>query len=68
MTERCPWCGKDRYASRAAAKRSAWHQQQAGGRRLNVYRCPFCWDWHLTSKRPRRKRTPVRGHHAMGAG
>jgi hypothetical protein len=51
-------CGKVCYATRAAAQRFARHYRAE--RRLWVYGCPLCWSWHLTSKRPRRRRPPDR--------
>jgi hypothetical protein len=53
----CPWCGKQRHPTRAAALASVRRQQRREARtapRLRVYRCPVGLGWHLTSRRPRR--------------
>jgi hypothetical protein len=36
-------------ARQAARERSRWF---AGARHYNVYRCPICGAWHLTTRRP----------------
>jgi hypothetical protein len=46
---RCPRCGKNRYPSRAAARKAA--RMVSPGRRLRVYQCGEYW--HLTSIRER---------------
>jgi hypothetical protein len=54
----CPWCGKQRHPTRAAALTSVRRQQRREARtapRLRVYRCPVGLGWHLTSRRPRRR-------------
>ena len=44
-------CGrKKRYESEAEARATADHQARASGRELNVYRCPWCHGWHLSSR------------------
>jgi hypothetical protein len=53
----CPWCGKHRHPTRAAALASVRRQQRRDTRtaaRLRAYRCPVGLGWHLTSRRPRR--------------
>ena len=53
----CPWCGKHRHPTRAAALASVRRQQRRDTRtapRLRTYRCPVGLGWHLTSRRPRR--------------
>jgi hypothetical protein len=52
-------CGKVCYATRAAAQRGNPRHHWAE-LRLGVYGCPICEGWHLTSKRPRRRRPPDR--------
>jgi hypothetical protein len=47
-------CGKVFYTTRAAAQWFARHHRAE--LRLRVYGCPLCEGWHLTSKRPRRRR------------
>jgi len=46
---RCPLCGKNRYPSRAAARKAA--RMVSPGRRPRVYQCGD--HWHLTSIRER---------------
>ncbi len=58
LTRTCPWCGKVSHATRAAALWFA--RRMSGGMRLRVYRCPAGQGWHLTSKRPHRRRRAVR--------
>ena len=44
-------CGrKQRYASEAEARATADHQARTTGRELNVYECPWCRGWHLSSR------------------
>jgi hypothetical protein len=44
-------CGKkQRYASEAEARATADHQARTSGRELNVYECPWCRGWHLSSR------------------
>ncbi len=44
-------CGKKkRYASEEEARATADHQARATGRELNVYECPWCRGWHLSSR------------------
>lgn len=58
LTRTCPWCGKIAHETRAAA---LWFARHMGGDiRLRVYRCPVGRGWHLTSKRPCRRRRGVR--------
>jgi hypothetical protein len=54
----CPWCGKVSHPSRAAASWRARRESPVAAVRLRVYRCPVARVWHLTSKRPRRRRRP----------
>ena len=41
---------KKRYFSEAEARATADHQARATGRELNVYECPWCRGWHLSSR------------------
>ena len=41
---------KKRYASQTEARATADHQARATGRELNVYECPWCRGWHLSSR------------------
>ena len=41
---------KNRYASQAEADAAADECEERGAPRLNVYQCPYCNGWHLTSK------------------
>ena len=44
-------CGKKkRYASEAEARTTADHQARTTGKELNVYECPWCHGWHLSSR------------------
>ena len=44
-------CGKKtRYASEAEARATADHQARATAKELNVYECPWCRGWHLSSR------------------
>lgn len=45
---------KVRHASARMAQRKADQIKAEQGKKLFVYRCPFCKDWHLTKIRPRR--------------
>lgn len=40
---------KNRYASRAEAEENLAWCEAHGKRGLQVYRCPYCRGWHLTS-------------------
>ena len=53
----CPFCGKQEYATRAAA----WAAVRALGLR-SVYRCVGAW--HASSRRPRRRRRGWRDREA----
>jgi hypothetical protein len=55
-TGRCPQCGKNRYPSRAAARKAA--RILSPGRRLRVYQCGEYW--HLTSIREQDQKEPSR--------
>ena len=41
---------KKRYASAEEARSTADHQARTTGRELNVYECPWCRGWHLSSR------------------
>ncbi len=41
---------KQRYPSEAEARATADHQARTAGRELNVYECPWCRGWHLSSR------------------
>ncbi len=44
-------CGKkQRYETEADARATADHQARTTGRELNVYECPWCRGWHLSSR------------------
>ena len=44
-------CGKKkRYETYSDARATADHQARASGRELNVYECPWCRGWHLSSR------------------
>jgi hypothetical protein len=44
-------CGKKkRYETEAEALATAHRQARATGRELNVYECPWCRGWHLSSR------------------
>jgi hypothetical protein len=44
-------CGKKkRYESAADARATADHQARTTGTELNVYECPWCRGWHLSSR------------------
>ena len=44
-------CGKKtRYASEGEARATADHQARTTGKELNVYQCPWCRGWHLSSR------------------
>lgn len=58
LTRTCPWCGKVRYPTRAAARWYARHT--APSLYLRTYRCPVSDGWHLTSKRPHSHSRPLR--------
>ena len=49
-----PLCGgKQRYASKQDAEQAAQEQMLLQfNLELNVYKCPFCGDWHLTRTPP----------------
>lgn len=49
-------CPKYRYATKTAAKTAAkrWATSSTKSKKMNIYRCPKCQDWHLTSQ-PKRK-------------
>jgi hypothetical protein len=66
LTRTCPWCEKTRYATRDAA---LWVARRiANDARLRAYRCPVGEGWHLTSKRPDRRRGTVRRPPRYGRG
>ena len=46
--ERCR--AKLAYDTRAKAVRAKRRRERAYGHRMQVYRCPYCAKWHLTSK------------------
>jgi hypothetical protein len=50
----CPWCGKDAYPTKEAACWAA--RRRCREVRLRIYCCPVTRTWHLTSKRPPRRR------------
>ena len=59
----CPWCGKLRYRTKAAALSSALRtarRPRYRELRLRAYRCPAGWGWHLTSRRPPQRRPSAR--------
>lgn len=41
---------KQRYASEAEARATADHQARTTAKELNVYECPWCRGWHLSSR------------------
>lgn len=43
--------GKQKYASREAAKKTAHTAEKYRSRELRAYECPKCFSWHLTSTR-----------------
>jgi hypothetical protein len=48
--------GKAKYRDKIAAMNHLSRLQHGGVDMTNVYRCPHCGSWHLTSKRKGRKR------------
>ena len=61
----CPWCGKHRHPTRAAALASVRRQQRRDTRtapRLRAYRCPVDLGWRGPGleKGPRLARTTIR--------
>jgi hypothetical protein len=49
LQSQCPWCGKQRHPTRAAALASVRRRQRREARtapRLRVYRCPVGLRWH----------------------
>ena len=44
-------CGKkQRYPTYEDARATADHQARSSGKELNVYECPWCRGWHLSSR------------------
>lgn len=54
--QQCWKSSKRRFARKRDAKRRAREAERSSGRRINVYRCPYCHDWHLTKKSQRKRK------------
>ena len=51
--------GKRAYTRKPLAKKAAVQAMSCGGHALDVYRCTFCLQWHLGSKKRPQTRQQV---------